>query len=144
VLFIPDFGNVKNGNLMTPAILCSSLFLLLDPGSGMYKNQLCAHSCTHWLRPLNLTPPPHLGSYARALLVIQDRRHRFFDPLPWIHHTFYQFCGSMTFWCGSGSADPCLCIMDPDSDPDLSIFITDLHDANSKQNFIKFFLYITF
>ncbi len=29
-------------------------------------------------------------------------------------------CGSMTFWCGSrsGSADPCLWLMNPDSDPD--------------------------
>jgi hypothetical protein len=35
-----------------------------------------------------------------------------------------------------GSADPCLCLMDPDSDldpdadPDPSIFIIDLQDAN--------------
>jgi hypothetical protein len=28
---------------------------------------------------------------------------------------------------------------DPDSDPDLSIFITDLQDANSKLNFLKSF-----
>ncbi len=25
-----------------------------------------------------------------------------------------QCCGSMTFWCESGSADPCLWLMDPD------------------------------
>ncbi len=33
---------------------------------------------------------------------------------------FKQCSGSMTFWCGSGSADPCLGLMDPhsDSDPD--------------------------
>ncbi len=24
------------------------------------------------------------------------------------HRTWQQCCGSMTFWCGSGSADPCL------------------------------------
>ncbi len=29
-----------------------------------------------------------------------------------------QCCGSMTFWCRSGSAYPCLWLMDPDSDPD--------------------------
>ncbi len=29
-----------------------------------------------------------------------------------------QCCGSMTFWCGSGSADPCLWIMDSDPNPD--------------------------
>ncbi len=42
-----------------------------------------------------------------------------------------QCCGSMTFWCGSGSADPCLWLMDPDSDP--SIFIIDLQDANKNK-----------
>ncbi len=32
---------------------------------------------------------------------------------------FYQCCGSMTFWGGSrsGSADPCLWLVDPDPDP---------------------------
>jgi hypothetical protein len=40
------------------------------------------YSCTHWLRPCNSPPPlpPHLGSYTRALLVIQDRRHLFVTP----------------------------------------------------------------
>ncbi len=34
------------------------------------------YSCIHWLRPRNPSPllPPHLDSYARALLVSQDRR----------------------------------------------------------------------
>ncbi len=35
-------------------------------------------------------------------------------------------------WCGSGSADPCLRLMDPDSDPDPAIFITDLQDVKKK------------
>ncbi len=39
-----------------------------------------------------------------------------------------QCCGYMTFWCGSGSADPCLWLMDPDP----TLFITDLKDANKK------------
>ncbi len=34
------------------------------------------YSCTHWLRPLS----PHLGSYTRALLVSQDRRHLLVTP----------------------------------------------------------------
>ncbi len=44
-----------------------------------------------------------------------------------------QCCGSMTFWCGSGSGsgDPCLWLMDPDP----AIFIIDLQDAN-KNKFI--------
>ncbi len=45
-----------------------------------------------------------------------------------------QCSGSMTFWCRSGSADPCFCLMnlDPDADPDPAIFIIDLQDANKK------------
>ncbi len=42
---------------------------------------------------------------------------------------FEQCCGSMPFWCGSGSADPCLWIMDPDSDP--AIFVIDLQDVKN-------------
>jgi hypothetical protein len=46
----------------------------------------------------------------------------------------------MTFWCGSGSgsADPCLWLLDqdpdsdPDADPDPFIFVIDLQDANKK------------
>ncbi len=45
----------------------------------------------------------------------------------------------MTFWCGSGSADPCLWLMDPDP----AIFVTDLRDANKKLNLKKVFLLIT-
>jgi hypothetical protein len=45
---------------------------------------LHVHSCAHWLRPRILTPPSpsprHLGSYTRALLVSQDRRHLFVTP----------------------------------------------------------------
>ncbi len=43
----------------------------------------------------------------------------------------HQCCGSMTFWCGSGSEDPCLWLMDPDP----AIFIIDLQDA--KKNLLK-------
>ncbi len=42
----------------------------------------------------------------------------------------WQCCGSMTFWggSGSGSADPCLRLMDPDP----AIFVSDLQDASKK------------
>ncbi len=40
------------------------------------------HSCTHWLRPRNSPLPPHLGSYTRALLLSQNRRHLFVTPCP--------------------------------------------------------------
>ncbi len=42
--------------------------------------------------------------------------------------SFLQCSGSMTFWGGSGSADPCLWLMDPDP----AIFVTDLQDASKK------------
>ncbi len=40
--------------------------------------------------------------------------------------SFSQCCGSMTFWCrsGSGSTDLCLWLMDPDPDP--ALFVIDL------------------
>ena len=44
------------------------------------------------------------------------------------HLTLCQCCGSMTFWCGSGSADPCRWLMDPDP----AIFVIDLQDASKK------------
>jgi hypothetical protein len=39
------------------------------------------YSYTYWLRPRNSPLPPHLGSYTRALLVSQERRHLFSNPL---------------------------------------------------------------
>jgi hypothetical protein len=43
-------------------------------------------------------------------------------------HRIPQCSGSMTFWGGSGSEspDPCLWLMDPDSDPDPAIFVSSL------------------
>ncbi len=63
----------------------------------------------------------------------------------WIHRLriYYtaskQCSGSMTFWggTGSGSTDPCLRLMDPDSDP--AIFVIDLQDASKKLIFNKIF-----
>ncbi len=52
-------------------------------------------------------------------------------------HCPNQYCGSMTFWCGSGSADPCLWLMDPDPDP--AIFVIDPSRCKQKSNFKKSF-----
>jgi hypothetical protein len=64
-------------------------------------------------------------------------------------YNFYQCCGSVTFWYGSGSADPCLWLMDPSPDP--AIFVIDLQDANKKTIFFtkkyffsKFFCLLLF
>jgi hypothetical protein len=47
----------------------------------------------------------------------------------------------MTFWCGSGSVDPCLWLMDPDP----ATFVIDLQDANKKLILInKFFCLLLF
>ncbi len=50
--------------------------------------------------------------------------------------------GLVPCWYGSGSADPCLSLMDPDPDP--AIFVTDLQDANKKLFFSKFFCSLLF
>ncbi len=50
-----------------------------------------------------------------------------------------QCCGSVTFWCGSGSADPYHLLTDPDSDPDPANFVSDLQDAKNKIIFIIFY-----
>ncbi len=54
-----------------------------------------------------------------------------------------QCCGSMKFWYGSGSADPYLSLMDPDSnaDPDPAIFVNYLQDVNKKLLFFCLFLF---
>ncbi len=42
---------------------------------------LHVYSCIHYLRPRNSPSPPlQLGSYTRALLVSQNRRHIFLTP----------------------------------------------------------------
>ncbi len=62
---------------------------------------------------------------------------------PHMNRIPHQCCGSMTFWCGSGSgsgsADPCLWLIDPDSDP--AIFVIDLQDTNKKLILKKSFLF---
>jgi hypothetical protein len=45
---------------------------------------LPVHSCTHWLRPGNPPlPSPRIWAHIRmrALMVSEDRRHLFCDPL---------------------------------------------------------------
>ncbi len=50
-----------------------------------------------------------------------------YSILWWLSGYCYRQCsGSMPFWGGSGSADPCLWIMDPDP----AIFVIDLQDAS--------------
>jgi hypothetical protein len=55
-----------------------------------------------------------------------------------------QCSGSMTFWCGSGSADPCLKLMDPDPNPDLLFLSLTFKMPTKNKFFKKVFLYITF
>ncbi len=44
------------------------------------------------------------------------------DPMQGFYSlTRFQCCGSMTFWYGSGSSDPYLCLQDPDVDPEAQI-----------------------
>jgi hypothetical protein len=45
-----------------------------------------------------------------------------------LNFTSSQCCGSVTFWYGSGSADPYLCLTDPDPDP--TIFVRGLQGGS--------------
>jgi hypothetical protein len=64
---------------------------------------LHVHSCTHWLGP-GKPPPPHLGSYTRALLFSQDRRHLFVTP--WLGVLVKPISTSWILaWC------PCFCFL---------------------------------
>ncbi len=49
--------------------------------------------------------------------------------------SYEQCSGSMQFWDGSGSADPCLWLLDPDP----AIFVIDLQDASKKLIFNTIF-----
>ncbi len=53
----------------------------------------------------------------------------------------YQCCVSVTCWHGSGSADPCLWLMDPNPAADPDIFVIDLEDSNIKLLFLSFSAY---
>ncbi len=53
-------------------------------------------------------------------------------------------CDSVKQRASSGSAGPCLWLMDPDSDLDPAIFVIDLQDANKKLFFYNVFLFFTF
>ncbi len=105
-----------------------------------------------WTEALHVAPAErglwlHRQGHIRISLVtlvyaLTSRILKFFS-ITWIEKKLR--CGSIKFWygseCGSGSADPYLCLMDPgpDSDPDPAIFVSDLQDINK-----KFFLLITF
>ncbi len=81
-------------------------------------------------RPLNVSPStgPKHGS-----------KHKSYLGISWVwSNEDGMCCGSVTFWFGSGYADPCFWTMDPD----LAIFVLDLQDANKKLFFSKFFCFL--
>ncbi len=77
----------------------------------------------------------HIGTVQRRLV-----RDRYRSSLTLFN--IHQCCGSMTFWrgSGSGSADPCLWLLDPDP----SLFIIDIQEANKKINLKKFVCILLF
>ncbi len=59
--------------------------------------------------------------------------------LPWVRPCIHQCRGSKKFWYGSGSADPYLRLMDPDSDPDADADPT-IFAVTFKTFFVYYFL----
>jgi hypothetical protein len=98
-------------------------------------------------------PPPDFSSASITLPNKSCLTKDFgcFNTLTGNYECKKQCCGSMTFWCGSRSADPFLLLMDmymdpdPDSDLDSVIFVIDHQDANKNLIFLlQSFLLITF
>ncbi len=58
----------------------------------------------------------------------------------WKRECREQWSRSMTFWCGSGSADPCIWLMNPDP----AIFVIELQDVNKKRIKKSFFCLLLF
>ena len=56
-----------------------------------------------------------------------------------VHYLLAVCSGSMTFWCGSGSADPCLLLMDPDPGSGSCYFRHWHSRCQQKTNFFKLF-----
>ncbi len=75
--------------------------------------------------------PDSAGHHRHRLRTLHTARHTRETLCIGILKTRDQCCGSMKFWYGSGSADPYLWIMD--SDPDPTIFVSDLQDVNRKR-----------
>ncbi len=104
-----------------------------DPGSGS--------ATLHTRQKVTLTKCGYRWTVTTSFLTV-------FKTVRTYRYNKKQRSGSMTFWCwsGSGSADPCLWLMDsdPDAYPDPAIFVIDLQDANKTNFKTKAFLLITF
>ncbi len=110
-----------------------------DPGGPKHTDPTTDLDPQYWAASLNLhglgrqwAPPPcHLSvKFGIIQSCMPLKEMLIFVNVPDCI-CFGQCCGSMTFWCGSGSGDPCLWLMDLDLDP--SIFIIDLQDTNKKR-----------
>jgi hypothetical protein len=95
----------KNLSILTP----KKLFLSSHPGSGfcffthpesrlqgLKRHRIPYSDPQHWV--------PGFSTNQELFVRAWSGTFRF----QWHSHTDEEFCESMTFWCGSGSADPCL------------------------------------
>ncbi len=78
-------------------------FIMMDPAMAVSQNSACTEQCITYQQKC-VTKHPSFKIFTWNF--------RYLDFLLECN----QCCGSMTFWCGSrsGSADPCLWLMDPD------------------------------
>ncbi len=105
-----------------------------DPGSGsatmfLVRKEVPGRAVRV---PVGDHPRPHLRPHLCHLRPARQHAHRCQgtrSPL-----LFQQCCGSVTFWYGSGSADPCLLLLDPDP----AIFVIVRQNAKKNNLFSKF------
>ncbi len=107
-----------------------------DPDSGHIIQDLARAQTRIWL--FNPDPSVRIHNNQQCLLNLMSNEHASKWNISIISRPsqipFRQCCGSMTCWGGSGSgfSDPCLRLMDPNSDPYPAIFVIDLQDASKK------------
>jgi hypothetical protein len=85
--------------------------------------------------PPDRHPPQQDGAQAGLLHRVRRSSRRLSGQVARHQVPCAQCYGSMPFWCGSGSgfADPCLRLLDPDP----AIFIIVLQDANINKKIVK-------
>ncbi len=130
-------------------------YLYFSAGFDQRFNNVTTRSCDRTKPCFNISRAADHANNTQHFFLSLHVKCRFRYQKPFFVHTFlsvdnllfYVYWGvplCMAFWCGSGSADPCLWILDPDLDPDPAIFVTDLQDAIKKQFKKKFFSLLLF
>ncbi len=124
---------------MTTCFAVSAIFRFLrDAWIRTKKADATAKRTINWATHLFL----NLYAFSQLSRTMAGTRIWGFLTYSWTRPcgSFNQRWGSVTFWCGSGFADPYLWLMDSDPTPDPTPFFSDLRMQKTKQNSLLKFL----